>query len=57
MTGHLTKFKAEACVAGGFVWTIDAILDYAASQKILPDPAPCGNVGMSDYVKAIIAAL
>ena len=57
VTTHLTKFKTETCVAGGFIWTIDSILDYAKDQKILPDPAPCGNVGMSDYVKAIITAL
>jgi hypothetical protein len=60
----LTPFKAppdapkgQRSVGGGFVWNLDTILDYTASQQQKPDPAPCGNVGMSDYVAAIRAAL
>ena len=53
----MSSFKSETCVGGGFVWTIDQILDYAAQQKKKPDPQPCGNAGMSDYVAAITNGL
>ncbi len=55
--GLLYRFKGEPCVAGGFIWTIDEIVNYQANQKKLPDPQPCGNVGMPQYVQAIRAAL
>jgi len=51
------SFAGQSCVGGGFIWTIDQILDYAAAQKEKPDPDPCGNVGLSDYVKAIVNGL
>ncbi len=54
---HLSKFKGEPCVGGAFIWTIDSIVNYAADEKILPDPQSCHKVGMSDYVAAILAAL
>jgi hypothetical protein len=49
--------KGQRPVGGGFVWNLDNIIDYAAQQKQKPDPDPCGDVGMSDYVAAIRAAL
>ena len=52
----LAQLKAT-CVGGGFIWNIDQILGYAASQKEKADPIPCGNVGMNDYVTAITQAL
>jgi hypothetical protein len=51
----MRNFKGEPSVGGGFIWTIDQILNYAANQKLKPDPHPCGNVGMQDYIKAITA--
>jgi len=53
----LSSFRGEACVGGGFIWTIDQIIDYAAETKINPDPGNCGNVGMTDYVNAIVNGL
>lgn len=53
--GLMRNFKGEPSVGGGFIWTIDQILNYAANQKLKPDPHPCGNVGMKDYIKAITA--
>lgn len=50
-------FKGQSYVGGGFIWTIDQILDYAADQKLKPDPSPCGNVGMKNYVAAITKGL
>jgi hypothetical protein len=49
--------KGERPVGGGFVWNLDNIIGYAASQKQKPDPDSCGNVGMNDYVNAIRTAL
>lgn len=49
----MSSFAKEPCVGGGFIWTIDQILDYAADQKKKADPQPCGNVVMKDYVAAI----
>jgi hypothetical protein len=53
----MASFAQQSCVGGGFIWTIDQILNYAADQKQKPDPHPCGNVGMSNYVAAITKAL
>jgi len=53
----MSSFKNQTCVGGGFIWTIDQILGYAASEQQKPDPQPCGNVAMSDYVKAIASGL
>jgi len=53
----LSQFKGEACVGGAFIWTLDQILDYAATEKQHPDAHSCGSVGMSDYVNAMVAAL
>jgi hypothetical protein len=44
--------KGQRPIGGGFVWTLDNIMGYAASQKQKPDPEPC-----SDYVAAIKAGL
>jgi hypothetical protein len=44
--------KGQRPIGGGFVWTLDNIIGYAASQKQKPDPEPC-----SDYVAAIKAGL
>ncbi|HET8888515.1 MAG TPA: hypothetical protein VFQ41_06400 [Candidatus Angelobacter sp.] len=30
----------QSCVGGGFIWMIDQIPDYAADQKLKPDPNP-----------------
>jgi hypothetical protein len=49
----IESFAGEKCVGGAFVWNMDQILNYAADQKKLPDPHPCGNVGMTDYVAAV----
>lgn len=49
----IAGFGKEKCVGGAFVWNIDQILNYAADQKKKPDPNPCGNVGMTDYVAAV----
>lgn len=53
----MRNFKNEPAVGGGFIWTIDQILNYAEDQKLKPDPNPCGNVGMKDYIKAIVSVL
>lgn len=53
----MRNFKNEPAVGGGFIWTIDQILNYAEDQKLKPDPYPCGNVGMKDYIKAIVSVL
>lgn len=53
----MASFSGQACVGGGFIWTIDQILDYAAQQQKKADPAPCGTVTMSNYVAAIAAGL
>jgi hypothetical protein len=53
----MVGFAQELCVGGGFIWTIDQILDYAADQKKKADPAPCGNVGLSNYTAAITNGL
>jgi hypothetical protein len=53
MQNLMSSFAKKPCVGGGFIWTIDQILDYAADQKKKVDPAPCGNVVMKDYVAAI----
>lgn len=57
MQSLMSSFAGQSCVGGGFIWTIDQILDYAADQKLKPDPNPCGNVGMKDYVAAITKGL
>jgi hypothetical protein len=57
MQNLLSNFATESCVGGAFVWNIDQILNYASDQKKKPDPQPCGNVGMTDYVAAINKAL
>lgn len=56
VTALLNSFNAPACLGGGFIWTIDQILAYAANQQILPDPAPCGSVTLASYAQAIQAA-
>ncbi|HZS27601.1 MAG TPA: hypothetical protein VFB76_10250 [Candidatus Angelobacter sp.] len=53
----MRSFKDEPCVGGGFIWTIDQILGYVDAQKEKPDPHPCGNVGMKDYIAAITGVL
>jgi hypothetical protein len=53
----MKSIAKEPCVGGGFIWTIDQILNYAADQKEKPDPQPCGNVGMPNYVAAITQGL
>lgn len=53
----LSQFNGEACVGGGFIWTIDQILDYVNETKIHPDPDACNQTTMQDYVKAIQNAL
>ena len=49
----IESFAREKCVAGAFLWNIDQILNYATDQKKLPDPKPCGNVGITDYLAAL----
>ena len=53
----LSQFSGQSCVGGGFIWTIDQILDYSKEEQTHPDPESCGNVGMVDYVNAIKQAL
>jgi hypothetical protein len=53
----MTPFAKEASVGGGFIWTIDQILNYAEDARRKPDPAPCGAVGMPNYVAAITKGL
>jgi hypothetical protein len=50
-------FAGEPCVGGGFIWTIDQMLGYAEAQRELPDPDPCGKMGMPNYVAAITRGL
>jgi hypothetical protein len=57
MQKKMEPFGKQACVGGAFIWNIDQILGYANDQKQKPDPAPCGNVGMRDYVAAITKGL
>lgn len=57
MQSLMAGYQGEPSVGGGFVWTIDQIIGYAASQQQKPDPAPCGSVDMASYVQAIAAAL
>lgn len=57
VTTLLSGFKSEASVGGAFIWTIDQIIDYPGILKQHPDPASCGNVGMTDYVAAIKTGL
>ncbi len=55
---HLHGFSSETCVGGGFIWTLDQIIDYQHNQSILPDPSyAASNGSISDYVKAILKAL
>ena len=49
----LSQFSGEACIGGGFIWTIDQIINYKADTEKNPDSGNCGNVGMVDYVNAI----
>jgi hypothetical protein len=49
--------KGQRPIGGGFVWTLDNIIGYAASQKLKPDPDPCSNFGVNDYIAAIKAGL
>ena len=49
----LSTFQGEASVGGGFIWTIDQIVNYAADEKQKADPNSCGNVGMQTYVAAM----
>jgi hypothetical protein len=53
LKSFLASFTGEVCVGGGFIWTIDQIVDYNSDTKIHPDPHNCGNVAMIDYVNAI----
>jgi hypothetical protein len=57
MQTMLAQYAKEPSVSGAFLWNIDQILNYAADQKIKPDPQPCGVVGMTDYVAAMKKAL
>jgi hypothetical protein len=49
--------KIPPYLGGGFIWTIDQILRYRDDQRKVPDPHPCGNVGMQNYIQAITAVL
>ncbi|HKV95078.1 MAG TPA: hypothetical protein VJW20_21210 [Candidatus Angelobacter sp.] len=49
--------KVPPYLGGGFIWTIDQILNYPGEQNKHPDPHSCGNVGMKDYIQAITAVL
>ena len=49
--------KGQRPIGGGFVWSLDSIMGYTASQKQKPDPDPCSNFGVNDYVAAIKAGL
>ncbi|MEP1488003.1 MAG: hypothetical protein ABJK28_06220 [Algibacter sp.] len=53
----LSQFKGQSCVGGAFIWTIDQIINYKNDERTHPDPASCGNVGMTDYIQAIKTAL
>jgi len=53
----LSNFAGQPCVGGGFIWTIDQIINYAADTQQNPDSNNCGDVGMTDYVNAIINGL
>lgn len=53
----LSQFKGESCVGGGFIWTLDQIINYENEEKTHPDPQSCGKVGMTDYISAINTAL
>jgi hypothetical protein len=56
MADKLSRLNGPS-VGGAFVWTIGSILDYAKNQREKPDPQPCGNVGMGNYIQAIKDAL
>ncbi|APZ47200.1 hypothetical protein BW723_13300 [Polaribacter reichenbachii] len=49
----LSQFKGQSCISGGFIWTIDQMINYSTDEKIHPDSESCGNVAMIDYVNAI----
>ena len=57
MKSFLSQFKGQSCIGGGFIWTIDQIINYSTEEKTHPDPQSCGNVNMTDYVNAIKTAL
>ncbi|MBA2672437.1 hypothetical protein [Ramlibacter sp.] len=57
MQQMLSQYKGQPSVGGGFLWTLDQIIDYAADQREKPDPAPCGSVDMLSYTRAMLNAL
>lgn len=50
---HLKSFANDPSVGGSFIWTLDAIYDYAESLKKHPDPNNCGTLTQVDVVNAI----
>ncbi|NUN99008.1 MAG: hypothetical protein HUU01_00175 [Saprospiraceae bacterium] len=53
----ISQFNGDASVGGAFIWNLDQILTYESTEQQHPDPQSCGNVGMTDYVNAMKAAL
>lgn len=50
---HLKGFASDPSVGGSFIWTLDAIYEYAESLKKHPDPNNCGAISQTDVVNAI----
>jgi hypothetical protein len=57
VTSLLKSFEKQPCVGGGFIWTIDDILNYASNEQQKQDAQPCGTVDMRSYAKAITSGL
>ncbi|MAX79974.1 MAG: hypothetical protein CL843_07345 [Crocinitomicaceae bacterium] len=57
MQSYLGQFKGQKGVGGGFIWTLDQIVDYTSETAKHPDPATCAKVTVADYYNAVKNAL